>query len=164
MSLDELTPDFPIAYAIDPEHAYAHVHVKSTGDDGLRLVFEWDGEETWRYHDANVMPFPSGTQPSLGDAHPNVASVPIPVSQSGGEKQDKGGGGDANDGGDDAYWNSYGAEDDDRARPPPSTSKDGMDASEEAYWAQYASVQGKSSVSVAPSAAAVGSHVLTFRH
>jgi len=144
MSLDELTPDFPIAYAIDPEHAYAHVHVKSTGDDGLRLVFEWDGEETWRYHDATVMPFPSGTHLSLGDAHANVASIPVPVSQCGGEKQDKGGDGDVNNGDDDAYWNSYGVEDDDRAQLPPSTSKDEVDASEEAYWAQYASVQGKS--------------------
>ena len=137
MSLDELNPDFPVAYAVDPEHAYAHVHVKPTGDDGLRLVFEWDGKETWKYHDANVMPFPSGTHPSLGDAPASIASIPISVSESGGEKQDKGGDGD-----DDAYWNSYGVDDDDRAQLPPSTSKDEMDASEDAYWAQYASVQG----------------------
>ena len=144
MSLDELTPDFPVAYAIDPEHAYAHVHVKSTGDDGLRLVFEWDGEETWKYHDANVMPFPSGTHPSLGDAPTNVVSIPIPVSEFGGEKQDKGGDGDVKNANDDAYWNSYGVEDDDRAQLPSSTSKDETDASEEAYWARYASVQGMS--------------------
>lgn len=144
MSLDELTPDFPVAYAIDPEHAYAHVHVKSTGDDGLRLVFEWDGEETWKYHDANVMPFPSGTRPSLGDAPANAASIPIPASEFGGEKQGKGGDGDVDNANDDAYWNSYGVEDDDRAQLPPSTSKDEMEASEEAYWAQYASVQGMS--------------------
>jgi len=144
MSLDELTPDFPVAYAIDPEHAYAHVHVKSTGDDGLRVLFEWDGEETWKYHDANVMPFPSGTRPSLGDAPTNAASIPIPVSEFGGEKQDKGGDGDVESVDDDAYWNSYGVEDDDRAQLPPSTSKDEVDTSEDAYWAQYASVQGMS--------------------
>ena len=127
MSLDELILDFPVAYAVEPEHAYAHIQVRPTGDDGLRLVFEWDGKGTWKSHDANVMPFPSGTRPSLGDA-PAHSSIPISVLESGGEKQDKGGDGD-----DDAYWNLYGVDDDDRAQLPPSTSKGKMDASKEVY-------------------------------
>jgi hypothetical protein len=142
MPLDELSPDFLVGYAVDPEHAYAHVHVNSTGDDGLRLLFEWDGQESWKYHDSNVMPFPAGTRPSLGDI-PVGAAVPspIPISEFGEEKQDKGGDSDAkND--DDDYWNSYGMEDDNAAQLPSSTSKDETDASEDAYWAQYASVQG----------------------
>jgi hypothetical protein len=135
MPLDELSPDFLVGYAVDPEHAYAHVHVNSTGDDGLRLLFEWDGQESWKYHDSNVMPFPAGTRPSLGDI-PVGAAVPspIPISEFGEEKQDKGD--------DDDYWNSYGMEDDNAAQLPSSTSKDETDASEDAYWAQYASVQG----------------------
>ncbi len=65
MPLDELAPDFLVGYTVDPERAYAHVHVKPTGDNGLRLVFEWDGEQSWKYHDSTVMPFPLGTRPSL---------------------------------------------------------------------------------------------------
>jgi hypothetical protein len=142
MPLDELSPDFLVGYAVDPEHAYAHVHVNSTGDDGLRLLFEWDGQESWKYHDSNVMPFPAGTRPSLGDI-PTSAAVPnpIPISEFAKEKQDKGGDSDAkND--DDDYWNLYGMGDDNDAQLPSSTSKDETDASEDAYWAQYASVQG----------------------
>jgi hypothetical protein len=144
MSLDELSPDFLVGYAVDPEQAYAHVHVKSTGDDGLRLLFEWDGQESWKYHDSNVMPFPAGTRPSLGDIPASAtASNPISVSESGEQKQDKGGDGDVDkDDDDDGYWNSYGVEDDDDAQLPPSTNEDEVDASEDAYWAQYASVQG----------------------
>jgi hypothetical protein len=145
MPLDELSPDFLVGYAVDTEHAYAHVHVNSTGDDGLRLVFEWDGQETWKYHDSNVMPFPAGTRRSLGDI-PVSAAVPnpIPISEFGEEKQDKGGDSDVDKNDDDDYWNSYGVDDDDDddAQLPSSTSKDEVDASEDAYWAQYASVQG----------------------
>jgi hypothetical protein len=146
MPLDEVASDFLVGYAVDPEHAYAHVHVKPTGDDGLRLVFEWDGEESWRYHDSNTMPFPPGTQPSLGDAVSGAPSVSIPVPESGGEKLDKAGKSDANgdqdDDNDDSYWNSYGVEADSDTQPLPSTSKNETDTSEDAYWAQYASVHG----------------------
>ena len=141
MSLDELAPDFLVGYTVDPEHAYAHAHVKSTGDDGLRLVFEWDGEGSWKYHDANVMPFPPGTRPSFGDGPANDASHLVPILEFGGEKQNKDGDSDVNDD-DDAYWNSYGVEKDDATQLLPSTSKEERDASEDAYWAQYASVQG----------------------
>ncbi|KAH9968936.1 hypothetical protein BC827DRAFT_1166633 [Russula dissimulans] len=143
MPLDELAPDFLVGYALDPEHAYAHVHVKPTGDDGLRLVFEWDGEAGWKYHDSNVMPFPPAACPTLDEAVVGTASVSVPVLESDGDKQDKGGNveGDSNDG-DDDYWNSYGAADESGTQPLQSSTKDETDASEDAYWAQYASVQG----------------------
>ncbi|KAH9175389.1 hypothetical protein EDB89DRAFT_1946869 [Lactarius sanguifluus] len=101
----------------DPEHAYAHVHVKSTGDDGLRLVFEWDGQESWKYHDSNVMPFPPGTHQSLSDAVEGADTITIPVPESKGPKS--GNGGDDTDD-DDDYWNSYGAEDAHSMQPSPS--------------------------------------------
>ena len=144
MPLDELAPDFLVGYAADPEHAYAHVHVNSTGDDGLRLVFEWDGQESWKYHDSNVMPFPPGTHHSLSDAVASAATITIPVPESKGPKSEScgngnGGGDDTDD--DDDYWNSYGAEDA-CTQPSPSMGRNEVDASEDAYWAQYASVQG----------------------
>ena len=144
MPLDELAPDFLVGYAADPEHAYAHVHVKSTGDDGLRLVFEWDGQESWKYHDSNVMPFPPGTHDSLSDAVASAATITIPVPESKGPQTESRGNGDGADDtdDDDNYWNSYGAENAGSVQPSPSMGRDGIDASEDAYWAQYASVQG----------------------
>jgi hypothetical protein len=139
LPLDELAPNFLIGYTVDPEHAYAHVHVKPTGDNGLRLVFEWDGEESWRYHDSTVMPFPAGTRPSLGDPASRTTSVSNSTSQLGGEKQVKDGDGDDDD---DEYWNSYGAEDGSGTKRLSSTSKSEVDVSEDAYWARYAAVQG----------------------
>ncbi|KAH8988834.1 hypothetical protein EDB92DRAFT_2089513 [Lactarius akahatsu] len=145
MPLDELAPDFLVGYAADTEHAYAHVHVKSTGDDGLRLVFEWDGEESWKYHDSNVMPFPPGTHQSLSDAVAGADTITIPVPESKGPKS--GNGGDDTDD-DDDYWNSYGAEDAYSMQPSPSVGRDEVDASEDAYWARYASVQGSADSTV----------------
>ncbi|KAI0004304.1 hypothetical protein BJV74DRAFT_881451 [Russula compacta] len=145
MPLDELAPDLVVGYAVDPEHAYAHVHLKPTGDDGLRLVFEWDGEESWRYHDSNVMPFPRGTRPSLVDAVAGATSVSVPIPEFGEEKQDKSGNcdgdgdGEGDSGSDDDYWNSYGKENNSGIQLLSSTSKNEADASEDAYWAQYAS-------------------------
>lgn len=139
LPLDELAPNFLIGYTVDPEHAYAHVHVKPTGDSGLRLVFEWDGEESWRYHDSTVMPFPAGTRPSLGDPASRTTSISDSTSQLGGEKQVKDGDGDDDD---DEYWNSYGAEDGSGTKRLSSTSKSEVDVSEDAYWARYAAVQG----------------------
>lgn len=147
MPLDELAPDFLVGYTVDPEHAYAHVHVKPTGDDGLRLVFEWDGEESWKYHDSTMMPFPPGTRPFLDDPAAHATFDFIPSSSFGGEQQVKGATGDANgDGDDDDYWNSYGAEGDGGMKLLPSTSKNGADVSEDAYWARYAAVQGMVSI------------------
>ncbi|KAH9982498.1 hypothetical protein BGW80DRAFT_28556 [Lactifluus volemus] len=137
MPLNELVPDFLVGYTVDPEHAYAHVHVKPTGEDGLRLVFEWDGQDSWKYHDSNVMPFPPGTHPSLTDA---IAAATMSTPESSGENRDKSEH-DDDDSDDNDYWNSYGTEDKGMQFPPP-TSKGESDASEDAYWAQYASVQG----------------------
>jgi hypothetical protein len=142
MPLDEQAPDFLVGYTVDPENAYAHVHVKPTGDNGLRLVFEWDGEDSWKYHDSTLMPFPPGTRPFLDDPATRAASDSIPNPSFGGERQVKGATGDGDD--DDDYWNSYGAEYD--IKLLPSTSKGEGDVSEDAYWARYAAVQGMLSV------------------
>jgi hypothetical protein len=142
MPLDEQAPYFLVGYTVDPEHAYAHVHVKPTGDNGLRLVFEWDGEESWKYHDSTLMPFPPGTRPFLDDPAARAASDSNPSPSFGGGQQVKGATGDGDE--DDNYWNSYGAEDDSGMILLSSTSKGDVDLSEDAYWARYAAVQGMS--------------------
>jgi hypothetical protein len=144
MPLDEQAQDFLVGYTVDPERAYAHAHVKPTGDDGLRLVFEWDGEESWKYHDSTVMPFPPGTRPFLDDPAARAASDSVSSPTSGVERV-KGATSDGEDD-DDDYWNSYGAEDDSGIKLSSSTSKGEADVSEDAYWAQYAAVQGMISV------------------
>ncbi|TFY81582.1 hypothetical protein EWM64_g2428 [Hericium alpestre] len=138
---DETLASFPIHYTSDAEHSYAHVHILPSGDHGLRLVFQWDGEESWRYHDANLMPFPPGSHASLDQAlvgsDTDVATSTIATHHnSDGDHSDKGEDAD--------YWNSYGAHDED-VSPRLSrnvASKAGSELGEDAYWAQYASVQG----------------------
>ncbi|KAI0257525.1 hypothetical protein BJV78DRAFT_1383712 [Lactifluus subvellereus] len=139
MPLDELASDFLAGYTADSEHVYAHVHVKPTGDDGLRLVFEWDGQDSWKYHDSNVMPFPPGTRPSLSDAIAATTTVSSP--ELSGTNQEKTGNDDG-ESSDNDYWNSYGMEDGRGMQLLSSTSKGETDANEDAYWARYASVQG----------------------
>ena len=148
MPLNELAPDLVVGYTVDPEHAYAHVHIKPTGDNGLRLVFEWDGEESWKYHDSTMMPFPPGTRPFLGDPAAHSASDFIPSPSFGGEQQIKGAISNSDD---DDYWNSYGAEDDSGTKLLPSTIKGEADVSEDAYWSRYAAVQGMSVTYFQPS-------------
>ncbi|KAI0067692.1 hypothetical protein BV25DRAFT_1819099 [Artomyces pyxidatus] len=128
---------FPVQYTCDGETTSAHVHINVSGEDGLRLVFQWDGQDSWKYHDANLMPFPPDSHPSLSDAlasadfedAPHHVVERVPES---GEPSD-----------DDDYWNSYGGADDDGS--PHLTrhmSKDGSETGEDAYWAQYSSVHG----------------------
>jgi len=77
-------------------------HVKPTGDNGLRLVFEWDGEESWKYHDSTLMPFPPGTRPFLDDPAARAASDSNPSPSFGGGQQVKGATGDGDEEDDDA--------------------------------------------------------------
>ncbi|TDL28450.1 hypothetical protein BD410DRAFT_780960, partial [Rickenella mellea] len=129
----DILPENPVKYASDGEHFYAHVHPTSllhNDVDGLRLVFQWDDEQhTWVYHDAKLMPFPPHAVHSLDDIplEPPSANAEIV------DNQDE----------DDGYWNSYGdidASTQQSAMPFAVDLSDGK--SEDAYWAQYAMVQG----------------------
>lgn len=138
---------YHVRYTSDVEYTYAHVRL----DDELRLVFQWDRVDMWKYHDTNLMPFPPGSHESLQDALTDAAA-----SSGGG-----GGGGDElcrtsslessirnkeiSENDDDTYWNAYGAQGDDGM----SHEQDGQskktapaDSGEDAYWAQYATVHG----------------------
>jgi len=113
-----------VNYTADPEHILAHVRIIPE----LRLVFLWDSNQ-WLYHNLALMPFPPKSYSTFNDALDAYTSDDFlheqsyPVTANG-----------------DSYWNSYGNDSD-----QPSISANPLDAipsSEDAYWAQYATVQG----------------------
>ncbi|KAJ7706146.1 hypothetical protein B0H17DRAFT_1035902 [Mycena rosella] len=127
--IDDISLDFQIRYTAD-DALCAHIDLAPTG---LRLVFQWE-EDSWRYRNAALMPFPPGTSASLDDLPAILPSD-----------------GDSGDGGEtvDSYWNSYGepdreATDAEFVREQPGATVD--------YWDRYNSVGG-SGDSVIPSPA-----------
>ena len=134
---DEGKDDYDVRYTSDVEYTYAHVRL----EEHLRIIFQWDAEDGWKYHDTNLMPFPPGTQESLqevlADAVAKASWVenPFPKLSLGSDevgKHDE----------DDEYWNAYGAQGDDNIHHEQESLLLTAGSSEDAYWAQYASVQG----------------------
>ncbi|TCD71504.1 hypothetical protein EIP91_008885 [Steccherinum ochraceum] len=141
---DEPVP-YPVQYTSDDERTCAHVHITSTGDDGLRLVFQWDDVDGWKFHDANLMPFPVSSTPSLLDALGSLSSgvrLEVPGIQA--EHNHYGFDNDDTGSDDDDYWNAYGAQELAAASPGafPLSAKDVDATNEDAYWARYNSVHG----------------------
>ncbi|KAG2044817.1 hypothetical protein BDR03DRAFT_937296 [Suillus americanus] len=126
-----------VRYTSDPEHTYAHVQVV-THEQGVRLLFEWDDEDGWKYHDSQLMPFPSTSRSAL---HP-----PITPAEQARERYPSVTRGFLDD--EDRYWNAYNAPLYESisafsALAPPNTLREGSaDKAEDAYWARYSSVQG----------------------
>jgi hypothetical protein len=110
-----------VAYTADDEYAYAHVLLTSQ----LRIVFQFDGVDTWKYHDVTLMPLQQGSSFEPQDV-----------------KNDLDAAGPESECDQDDYWNAYSA--DDKYRPNFSLvdSTKGEPNSEDAYWAQYVTVQG----------------------
>ncbi|KAH9849783.1 hypothetical protein C2E23DRAFT_736548 [Lenzites betulinus] len=138
---------YPIQYSFDGEDFYAHVDLSSDGRDGARVVLQWDESGDWKYHNTDLMPFPPGCRSALEDvlvppAPPNHVSLPtlsaaaFPHTHDFDVPQD--------DSDDDDYWNAYGSTDIGDSVYPSSAPMSAKDttSSEDAYWAQYASVQG----------------------
>jgi hypothetical protein len=131
-----------VRYVSDVDQILAHVAV--TPD--LRLVFHWDVQEGWKYHDAKLMPFPPGCHVSIypapiantdaGDLH----SVIKPISEDGVVNDDDG-----------AYWDAYdqrGGDEEFSDHAACHSQEDGQGDSEDAYWAKYSSVQGISAATL----------------
>ena len=147
---DDQPAVFPVQYSFDGEDFYAHVDLSSGTDDGPRILLQWDdGTGEWRYHNADLMPFPPGCRADLEDvlvppAAPNPVSVHSIVTPSYTRSFDVDSLQDDSD--DDDYWNAYGATDigdSHFGEGAPGSAKDAAASSEDAYWAQYASVQGQ---------------------
>jgi len=138
LDISEHASSFSVRYSADNQHIIAHARVtpQSSHHPGIRLVFLWDAEQSsWQYHNLAPMPFPKDSHSALCDAiaiHqsscdflPDSLNVVV----------------DGNDN-DDSYWNSYSQTSD---GPPPALDSKPVN-SEDAYWAQYATVQGMSPV------------------
>ncbi|KAG2072680.1 hypothetical protein BDR04DRAFT_1012982 [Suillus decipiens] len=131
---------YHVRYTSDPEHTYAHVQVV-THEQGVRLLFEWDDEDGWKYHDSQLMPFPSTSRSAL---HP-----PTTAAEYARERYPSVARGFLDD--EDRYWNAYNAplHDSIFALAPRSTLRESSaDGTEDAYWAQYSSVQGSADSTV----------------
>ncbi|TFY69769.1 hypothetical protein EVJ58_g229 [Rhodofomes roseus] len=139
--LDDDPASYPVHYTSDAEQAYAHVCLPSADINGVRMVFEWDEADGWRYHDLAMMPFPPASratlqQPEAKEIKPVIPLVPAELYTANLYADD----GDD----DDDYWNAYGSQDDAAALndDPFMASKDVDAGTEDAYWARYSSVHG----------------------
>ena len=134
---DEGNNEYDVRYTSDVEYTYAHVRL----EEHARIIFQWDAEDGWKYHDTNLMPFPPGSQQSLqevlADAVMKISQVDNPLLKLSVEGDEVGKHDD-----DDEYWNAYGAHRDDviHSEQDPQLLK--AENSEDAYWAQYACVHG----------------------
>ncbi|KAM5535443.1 hypothetical protein V8D89_010965 [Ganoderma adspersum] len=145
--LDDDQPSlFPVQYSFDGEYFFAHVDLSTNTDQGPRVILQWDESGEWKYHNTDLMPFPPGSRLALEDVLV-PPSPPNPVSRQPFARPsylhtyDVGDLHDDSD--DDDYWNAYGATDigDSHYSQGPAAAKDSA-SSEDAYWAQYASVHG----------------------
>lgn len=144
-SADDEPQTYPVQYTSDSEQTCAHVALAQPGGDTIRLVFQWDEQDGWKFHDTKLMPFPQESKASLNEALASpepalgVPTVAAAVPEYGFNEQSEGSD-------DDDYWNAYGADDSDdpSAHGGLSASKDIASDGEDAYWARYASVQGMS--------------------
>lgn len=129
-----------VRYTSDSEHTYAHVQVVAH-EQGVRLLFEWDDEDGWKYHDSQLMPFPSKSRSAL---HP-----PTTPAEQARERFPSVARGILDE--EDHYWNAYSSplNESISALLPRSTFREGSaDGTEDAYWAQYSSVQGSADSTV----------------
>jgi len=128
--------EYDVRYTSDVEYTYAHVRL----EEYLRIMFQWDAEDGWKYHDANIMPFPPGSRESLQEVLADAVAKSSQVEKllpklsvrtsEVGEKDD------------DEYWNAYGAQEDDDDSCEHESQPLTADSGEDAYWAQYSSIQG----------------------
>lgn len=146
LPLDPLSIYPDIHYAADPEALYAHIRITPTTIlpsshpdtvSSLRIIFLWDqSSSSWRYHNSATGPFPKDSHSDLSHAMALFQSpddflpertYTFTV--------------DGPDADDDAYWNAYSAVGDNHLSSAPIKPVIATD-SEDAYWAQYSSIQG----------------------
>ena len=150
-----------------PTYSLSYSHDDTDSADGLRFIFRWepedasdalDGSSGWKYHDVQTMPFPDNSSTSPSDVNASDAridaervEVDMLMSTAGNSKETAGAHflAHTSESDDDDYWNSYGgyASDGDdgithRGRAGSRSALADDEKAEDAYWAQYASVQG----------------------
>ncbi|GLB36179.1 hypothetical protein LshimejAT787_0304670 [Lyophyllum shimeji] len=125
-------PAYAVRYASDAESAFAHVAISSTDPPGIRLVFQWEPSDGWKFHNLSLMPFPLNTHESISDAvvlkpYEFLEEPPIAVV----EDDER-----------DTYWDAYGLSDEHDDHPGFTKAKADEAGTEDAYWAQYSAVHG----------------------
>jgi len=119
---------FPVRYTSDAESAYAHVSILPEHPHGLRLVFQWNSPDGWKYHNLALMPFPphssESPQDTLQQSDPEYIRM--------GDQVDT----------DAAYWDAYTHPDED-APPITVADSDPQRGAEDSYWSQYAAIHGE---------------------
>lgn len=111
-----------VQYTADREDLLAHVCITPN----LRLVFLWEEENGWRYHNLSTMPFPPNSYADFSSAYMQNNVLPeqchdLKLSCDDDEI---------------SYWNTYGQGDNDLLDTKT------LEDSEDAYWARYSLVQG----------------------
>ncbi|KAL7285296.1 hypothetical protein ACG7TL_000391 [Trametes sanguinea] len=147
-SVDDDEPTaYPIQYSFDGEDFYAHVDLSEYGGDGPRVILQWDESGEWKYHNIDLMPFPPGSRSALEDilvppAPPKLDAQTTFSAATYSSRYENELPQDDSD--DDDYWNAYGSTDIGDSHYSSAAQASAKDAasSEDAYWAQYASVQG----------------------
>ena len=131
-----------IRYAADPDAVYAHVRIDSISafhldtQSSVQLIFLWDQpSSSWKYHNSAFGDFPKHAHSDLSHTmaffhFPNDLLPERICSSSVNNLVD-----------DDAYWNAYGTSEQ-SLQSIPVKPVIGADT-EDAYWAQYASIQGQ---------------------
>jgi hypothetical protein len=137
---EDQTDSYPTHYTSDAESTFAHVQIFSK-EEGLRMLFQWDEADGWKYHDLQLMPFPASSFPTLQEA---VFSNSAPEAELDRPSHIVAGVDHDNNIDDDPYWDAYGAVGDGLSSPLPPRSATASESieGEDAYWAQYAAVQG----------------------
>ena len=130
-SLPNVDDYLSVQYTADSEDLLAHVRISPN----LRLVFLWEHESGWQYHNLAPMPFPSDAFADLNDARalysPND-SLQVQNHEIKASNDDE-----------NSYWNSYSGGDDDLDHPSSDSIKVLDESnSEDAYWARYSTIQG----------------------
>jgi hypothetical protein len=140
-----------VRYTHDGEFFFAHAAAE-TPPDNARIVFCW-ADEQWRYHNLALTPFPANATEEPEDGNLSTISVDVPqIVRPHSEAIEVLTSATDDSGDDDSYWNAYGAQDDDddddesaglSSSGRAKRLSHGTDESEDAYWAQYAAVQGE---------------------
>ena len=142
---------YPVQYSFDGEDFFAHVDLSGDAKQGPRVILQWDESGEWTYHNTDLMPFPPGSRVALGDVlipSPPLNPVSLQMLSRPSYLHSFEADGIHVDSDDDDYWNAYGATDigdSHYGQSAPAAAKDAV-SSEDAYWAQYASVHGKFAV------------------
>ncbi|KIK94828.1 hypothetical protein PAXRUDRAFT_142024 [Paxillus rubicundulus Ve08.2h10] len=134
---EDQTRNYPTRYTSDAESTFAHVHIFSR-EEGLRMLFQWDEVDGWKYHDLQLMPFPASSFPTLQEAVSNNSPPEAELDRPSHFVAE------ADHIDDDPYWDAYGAAGDGLNSPLPlrgATASAPVEG-EDAYWEQYAAVQG----------------------